>query len=116
VINRAAILLRYKAPAVQWINKADPYDDDPGTTLESVNEECTVYLIADANADGPNEVNQWIRANYEILFENELFGWYTLESLWPKNRTLALFNKWFEIECHTVIEDTVGTPIIDDET
>ena len=54
--------------------------------------------------------------NYEALFENELEGWYTDESLWPKKRDLKLFREWFNVECHTVIEDTVGLPIEDDET
>ncbi len=116
MINRAAILLRYKEPAVQWINDADPYDDGHEISLESANEERTIYLITDDDGDGPEAASNWVRSNYEVLFESELEGWYTLESLWPQKRTFALFNKWFEVECHSVIEDTVGTPIIDDET
>jgi len=27
---------------------------------------------------------------------------------------MELFNRWFTTECHTVITDTVGTPIVDD--
>ena len=53
--------------------------------------------------------------NYEALFEAELEGWYTDETLWPQKRTLKLFHQWFEVECHTVIEDTVGTPIVDED-
>ena len=37
VINRGAVILRCKEPAVRWINEADPYEDNPGLTLESVN-------------------------------------------------------------------------------
>lgn len=40
----------------------------------------------------------------------------TDESLWPKKRNLSLFYEWFEMECHSVLIDTVGTPIEDDET
>ncbi len=116
MINRAAIILKYKSPAVQWINEADPCVEDPGISLASVNEDRTVYLIRDQDADDPETVAEWIALNYEALFESELEGWYTDEDLWPKNRNLALFRKWFEIECHTVIEDTVDLPIEDDET
>ena len=116
MITRAAIILKYKSPAVQWINEADPYNADPGISLESVNEDRTVYLIMDEDADGPEAIEQWIIMNYEALFENELEGWYTDESLWPKKRDLKLFREWFDVECHTVIEDTVGLPIEDDET
>ena len=115
MINRAALLLRYKEPAVAWINAADPYEQDPGITLERVNEERTVYLISDEDADTTDTVHAWVKLNYEALFENELEGWYVDESLWPKERSFQLFNDWFSVECHTVLRDTVGDQIFDDE-
>ena len=45
MINRAALILKYKTPAIKWINEADPYQDDPGITNEFVNSDRTVYLI-----------------------------------------------------------------------
>jgi hypothetical protein len=113
MINRSAIILKYKSPTVQWINEADPYNADPGISRESVNEDRTVYLIMDEDADVPEALEEWIKMNYEALFENELEGWYTDESLWPKKRDLKLFRDWFDVECHTVIEDTVDLPIED---
>ena len=115
MLNRAAVILKYKEPAVQWINAADPYHDDQQISLESVNHERTVYLISDRDADDDKALARWIKLNYEVLLEAELEGWYTDESLWPQKRTFKLFQDWFEVECHTVIEDTVGTPIVDDE-
>jgi hypothetical protein len=115
MINRAAVILKYKEPAVAWINEADPYNDDPGLTIESVNEDRMVYLIRDEDADSPEDVEKWIELNYDVLFESELDGWYTDEELWPKNRNINLFRKWFDVECHTVIVDTVDSPIEDDE-
>lgn len=111
MINRAAVILRYKSPAVQWINEADPDDDDPGISLESANEDRIVYLLMDKNADTPEILDEWITLNYQTLFKNELVGWYTDESLWPKNLDLNLFHEWFEVECHSIVEDTVGLPI-----
>jgi len=115
MINRAAIILRYKAPAVRWINDADPYDDDPGITLARVNEDRTVYLVHSESAENMDDVRAWIELNVEALFESELEGWYTDESLWPKNRDLKLFDQWFDVECHTVLVDTFTGPIVDDE-
>ena len=116
MINRAAIILKYKPKAVRWINAADPFVEDPKITLKEVNEERTVYLISDKDAEAPENVEQWLKWNYENIFESELESWYTDEKLWPENRTYRLFMEWFSIECHTVIEDTVGTPIADEET
>ena len=60
VIDRAAIILRYKQPVVDWINEADPYDRDPGTTLDHVNEERTVYLIEERYVDSPADFERWL--------------------------------------------------------
>ncbi len=114
MINRAAVILKYKSPVVQWINEADPCDDDPDISLESANEDRIVYLILDQDADTPDALDSWINLNFKALFENELTGWYTDESLWPVKRDLALFNKWFEIECHSIVEDTADLPIEDE--
>ena len=115
MINRAAILLRYKEPAVRWINEADPVIDDPGITMEDVNLDNTLYLIRDEDGEDEETLDRWVRENYQTLFESELEGWYTEPDLWPTDRTLTLFREWFEIECHSVIMDTVGGDIIDDD-
>ena len=112
MINRAAVILKYKAPFIQWVNEADPYKDNPGTTLESENKDCTVYLILEDDAE---KLEEWISFNFEQLFESEIEDWYNDESLWPKNRTRKLFDEWFDVECHSVLIDTVDGKIIDDE-
>ena len=112
MINRAAVILKYKDPFVRWINEADPDKSGSPVTLEDANSDRTVYLITDE--DGEN-IDEWISLNYKALLENELEDWYTDESLWPQNRTKKLFQNWVEVACHTVIFDTVGIPIVDDE-
>jgi len=83
-------------------------------TLEEVNSDLTVYLISDEVAEFPEEVRRWVKANWRGLFESELEGWYTDPTQWPK-LTLKRFDEWFEVECHGVMIDTLGTPIEDDE-
>lgn len=115
MLNRAAVILKYKAPMLRWINDSDPYDDNPQVSMDEVNRDRTVYLISDRDADDDLSLARWVKANYTVLFDAELEGWYTDESLWPQKRTFKLFQEWFEVVCHTVVEDTVGTPIQDDE-
>ncbi|MEX2488341.1 MAG: hypothetical protein WD356_02315 [Pseudomonadales bacterium] len=115
MINRGAILLRYREPMVRWINEADPCNDAPGITRESLQQERTIYLVSDDDMDGEAAVARWIEANFDVLFESELEGWYTDPGLWPKKRTLELFREWFEVEYHSVVVDTVGGAIHDDE-
>jgi hypothetical protein len=116
VLNRAALLLKYKEPAVRWINEAEPDPEGIKITIEDVNRERTVYLISDADADTDEDTRKWVKANFRLLWEWELEGWYTDERLWPTKRTLKKFDEWFDVECHTVLVDTVDGPVIDDET
>lgn len=117
MINRAAIILKYKEPAIRWVNNSDPNDGDDATevTAEEINRERIVYLITDEDADTDESVSHWIEVNYLTLFENELDGWVSDESMWPQNLSLDMFYEWFEVECHTLIVDTVGEPIEDEE-
>ena len=112
MVNRGAVIIKYKEPFIQWINEADPSGDNPIKTIQNVNRERTVYLISDEDAEN---IEEWLRTNYTILFENELDGWYTDELLWPKNRDLQTFHNWCEVECHSLIFDMVGGKIFDDE-
>ena len=116
MINRAAVTLRYKEPGIEWINAADPYPGAQPLTLESINQDRTVYLISDEDGDDDQSFETWLNESYLALFETELEGWYTDESLWPEDRTREVFDSWFTVELNTVLVDTVGGEIYDDET
>ena len=112
MINRAALILKAKKPFVQWINKSNPDDKAPTINITELNEDRTVYLVDDLETE---LMNEWIALNCTNLFESELEDWTTDEALWPENRDLKLFKKWFAVECHTVLLDTGSGPIMDDE-
>ena len=115
MINRGAILLKYRGPMVRWINDADPFNEDPGITKENLRHDRTVYLVADEDADGEDAVGRWVEANHKALFESELAGWYSDPALWPEPRTLAVFREWFDVEYHSILVDTVQGEIRDEE-
>lgn len=115
MLNRGAIILKYREPAIRWINEADPDDAGHEITATDLLQDRTIYLISEGDVDGEHAVDTWISANFEMLFEMELEGWYTTESLWPKRRSLSLFHEWFEIEFHSMIIDTVGDALYDDD-
>ena len=116
MINRAALLLRYREPAVVWINESDPYPEGRELTLDEVNEERVIYLISEGESESSLRAEKWVKANFRALFENELNAWYTDPSLWPSRLTYQLFQRWFDVEVHSMIIDTVGGEIVDDET
>lgn len=114
MVNRTALLLRYKKPAVQWMNDVDPVKDVELLTEKVVNLERTVYLISVDDGEDEETQQAWIKRNFRYLFESELESWYTNPDLWPEPITLKLFHEWFETEFNSVIIDTVDQPLYDD--
>lgn len=112
VLNRAALILRYKQPFVDWINAGDPAPETHTLSLDEVKDERTVYLV---EIEDESELSAWLSRYHAQLFEEELEGWYTDPALWPKDRSLERLQEWCSIELHTVVVDTGASPLRDDE-
>lgn len=108
MLNRAALIVRPAKPFLDWAASLD----DSGL-VPSPNDEQTVYLIPEFHDDAEREAV--LKAVYAEVFERELFGWHVVPQDWPKNRTLKTFREWFRIEMHSIVEDLVDAPRIDDE-
>ncbi len=106
-VNRTALLVRPKQPMLDWLRAQDPNHE---VTLDSVAKDSNVYLVNEI--DMPDaELPAVLDAYHEVIFENELNGWYTDEGMWPKDRTLALFHEWFKVELHTMLIDLTPEPL-----
>jgi len=112
MLNRAALILRYKQPFVDWINAADPSPTSHTFTLAEANQEHTVHLV---EVEDENELARWLSRHHEELFEEELKGWYTDPALWPRDRSLKVLQRWCSFELHTVVVDSGESPLEDDE-
>lgn len=111
MLNRAALLVRYKQPFVDWINQADT-NPSHTVTLADVERERTVYLVEVEDEEG---LGIWLQVNHGTLFEDELHGWYTDPALWPSDRSLKVMREWCSFELHTVVVDTGASPLDDDD-
>jgi len=111
MLNRAALILRYRQPFVDWINAVDPSADSHTFSLDEVNEEHTVYLV---ELEDEEQLAAWLVSNHEVLFEQELMGWYTDPALWPQERSLDTLRKWCRLELHSVVVDAGRSRIKDD--
>lgn len=114
IINRAAIILKAEQPAVDWINKVSLFKSDDKITIEDVREDCLVYLVPD-EVETHIHAKVWALNNAEVLLEEFIHGWYQDESLWPKNLGKKLFEKWFKVEYHSMLIDTVDEGITKEE-
>jgi hypothetical protein len=100
-INRYVAILKPRQPYVDWINQLP--DTEEKLSIEDLQDDCTAILIPEF--DRPEEAKAFISAMAESLFEEELRGWCTDESQWPKGRTNRMFWKWFDVEVHSEVMD-----------
>ena len=112
VLNRAALILRYKQPFVDWINGGDPAPGSHTLTLADVEKERTVYLV---EVEDQDDLNRWLDRHGKKLFEDELRGWYTDPALWPRVRSPKKLRQWCSFELNTVVVDTGTSPLEDND-
>ena len=112
MINRSAITVRAKQPFFDWLRSL-PDRAKPDLTLDEVNEEPKVYLLPEY--DLQDEREELLEGCCDIVFENQLYEWWTDEDQWPAPRHLGLFLEWFEVEFHSRIFDLTDAPLFDDE-
>jgi hypothetical protein len=101
ITNRAVIIVRPKAPYIDWVRSAD--DESKPITAEEIAAEPNVYLVGDYETDG--EKDDLIAKNYKEIFEAELNGWLIDKSTWPKKRDLKTFREWFHVNFHSIVFD-----------
>ena len=75
--------------------------------MEELIADSTAYLIPEQDADA----EAWLFRNYKKIFEIELDGWCTDPSLWPKDRSLKMFKKFFTIYFCSSVIDLAEEPI-----
>lgn len=46
-----------------------------------------------------------LRDSCEEIFEEQLAGWYTDESVWPRDRGFHVFRRWFDYHHHSMVID-----------
>lgn len=62
MLNRAALILRYKQPFVDWINAVDPSPTSHTLTSDDVDREQTVYLV---EVEDEDELALWLARHHE---------------------------------------------------
>ena len=107
MVNRCALIVRPKQPFVDWINAVEPTSP---VTLEQASDDPTIYLLPVCDTD--QDFANVLRLIYEEIFEDQLWGWYTDPECWPKNRSFAVFSRWFDWEWHSMVVDLSGEPLM----
>ena len=110
MVNRCVVTVRAREPFLRWLRSVS---GDATTTLNEINDDTSAYLLPDYWDD--DEQQLLLARYYDLIFENELAGWWTDESDWPERRDLAMFMRWFDAEFHSVVTDLVADDLRDEE-
>ncbi len=118
-LNRAAVVLRYKQPYVDWVQIAGP-DPLADYSLAEANDDGETFLIPSfdspvAPVDGTEDAIKWVEKRWKMFFEHILDDWIQDESAWPPKRTLKMFREWFDVEYRSIVWDMGNEPLSIDE-
>jgi len=108
-INRFALIVRPDSPFIEWAARAFN-EPESKVRKELQGGEPSVYLLPEsiaAHADDPT----FLKSYWRLIFNEELEGWCTDESRWPKRITEQLFRAWFKIELCTIVYDVSKSKI-----
>ena len=68
-------------------------------TLDDLRHEPTIYLLPEW--ESKEEALEHLREVSNSIFEEQLNGWYRVPSVWPSERDLNTFLRWFECSFHS---------------
>jgi hypothetical protein len=108
-VNRSLVIFKAREPFREWVSSL------PGKnkiTIRDINSGCKAYLIPEF--EGHQQRDAILQKIFADIFVEQLFQWCIDDVKWPRNRTFALFNRWFEPEFYPVVEDTVGSDVVSD--
>jgi hypothetical protein len=111
ITNRYVAIIKPKQPLLDWLESQPDWDVD--ITLEELRTDCGAFLIPGYPL--LDQAKRYIERNHKTIFEWELYGWYTDESIWPDKRTLSVFRKWFDVEIHSMVVDMLNEHITREE-
>jgi len=109
-VNRSAIVIKMKQPYLDWTNSLP---DSDKMTLDQLNRENNIYMIEEYET--PAHLEKIVKSIYSDIFEEELNAWHRDMETWPKNRDYKTFQKWFEVEAHSMVFDMLDQDVEEEE-
>ncbi|MDA2928903.1 hypothetical protein MYX84_02970 [Acidobacteria bacterium AH-259-O06] len=89
-------------PYLDWA-KTDDVEGLAESVFENLRREPHVYLLPEY--EDPASQQEVLEEFWPILFEAMLEGWVRDEAFWPRDRTLGMFQEWFEIQMCSMVQD-----------
>lgn len=104
--NRDFLLIRPRESFVKWLNSIDDDKVEPDYILSLK----TLYMIDELEFNSEGQIETYLKNNFEPIFYNELYSWYTDESSFPA-LTFKNFKSFFDYEYIEMCFDTKESEI-----
>ena len=101
-------MVKPKQPFLDWLHAADPTSLE--LTLVDLVREPTIYLIPECDTD--EDVAEVLCEFSEEIFEEQLAGWHTDRSTWPRDRNFEAFCRFFDYQHHSMLVDLCDESLI----
>src|SRR5689334_4838949 len=111
LLNRSAIVVTPKQPFLDWLRSIDPANAE--LTLEDLGSEPTIYLLP--MCENEEAMTEYLSEVYGDVFEEELNGWHTDDSVWPRDPSFVMFGQWFDYRFHSMLVDMCEEPLAEEE-
>jgi hypothetical protein len=100
-INRSAVVVTPAQPFLDWLHRVDTSSAD--LTLDDLRLDPSIYLLAEWESD--EDALQKSAAMSGEIFAEQLNSWHRVESVWPQNRDVDTFLRWFDCSFHSMVFD-----------
>jgi|SRR5215467_5863891 len=101
MVNRCAVVVTPKQPFLTWLHRIDPSSHD--IKMDDLRRDPSVYLFPECTDDGA--LTKLLKKGCLRIFEQELESWDRNEESWPKDRSFAAFQQWFDHSIHRMVFD-----------
>lgn len=109
-IDRNIVVIKAREPFLQWINALPGSEGE--VSFADLRCDCTTYLVP--VSEDPEHILEYVYERFAEVFEGELESWTPDANLWPQERGLEVFKRWFTLEYHSVIYDMVDEEVEDE--
>jgi hypothetical protein len=111
LLNRSAIVVIPKQPFLDWLRGIDAANTE--LNLDDLAAEPTIYLLP--TCDSEEAMTEYLSEVYADIFDEELNGWHTDDSVWPHDPTFEMFGLWFDYRFHSMLVDVCDEPLAEEE-
>jgi hypothetical protein len=108
VLNRSAVVIRYREAFRDWLRSIGVEEEEFEDHVAK-----SVYLVGEC--EYPEDREEVLQESSSAIFYEEVSAWHLDPEQYPDFNDFALFKNWFETEYFDMVSDALDEPLIKSE-